>query len=94
MNEISNFCHGTCSAEAAISDNKELHDPNFEKKAVTSYKGFDPMSPPYAINNRGNKAPLNIKTVSPDAVHYGGVLEYNAHNLYGKCNIIAKICAL
>ena len=42
------------------------------------------INPPYAINNKGSKAPLNIKTLDPDAIHYGGVLEYDAHNLYGK----------
>ena len=40
--------------------------------------------PPYAIDNQGSKAPLNIKTLDPDAIHYGGVLEYDAHSVYGK----------
>ena len=93
MNEISNFCHGACSAEDVISDKKWLHDSNFQKKTVTSYKGFDPMSPPYAIDNQGIHAPLSIRTVSPDAVHYGGVLEYNTHNLYGKRRA-TNICVL
>ena len=39
--------------------------------------------PPYAIDNQGSKAPLNMKTLDPDAIHYDGVLEYDAHNLYG-----------
>lgn len=39
--------------------------------------------PPYAIDNQGSKKPLMKKTVSPDAVHYGGLKEYDVHNLYG-----------
>ena len=33
---------------------------------------------PYVPGNR----PLETKTISLDAVHYGGILEYNAHQLY------------
>lgn len=46
--------------------------------------GFNPLTPPYGINNQGNRIALNTKTLDMDAVHHGGVLEYNAHNLFGK----------
>lgn len=39
---------------------------------------------PYSINNQGSKQPLRKKTVSPSAIHYGGLKEYDVHNLYGK----------
>ena len=41
------------------------------------------INPPYSINNQGFKAPLNTKALAVHAVHYGDVLEYDAHNLYG-----------
>eukprot|EP00197_Chlamydomonas_leiostraca_P010624 CAMPEP_0202870766 /NCGR_PEP_ID=MMETSP1391-20130828/16729_1 /ASSEMBLY_ACC=CAM_ASM_000867 /TAXON_ID=1034604 /ORGANISM="Chlamydomonas leiostraca, Strain SAG 11-49" /LENGTH=1290 /DNA_ID=CAMNT_0049551399 /DNA_START=24 /DNA_END=3896 /DNA_ORIENTATION=- len=39
--------------------------------------------PPYAINNQNGHLPLGWKTLAMSAVHHGGVLEYDAHNLYG-----------
>ena len=102
MNEISNFCNGECTSLSngmPIPTNREeytkiresydkwlrskVHKPNKSNK----YTGFDPISPPYGINNQGNKLPLETKAVSTDAVHYGGILEYNVHNLFGKLNI-------
>ena len=41
-------------------------------------------NPPYAINNQGSHKPLMKRTLQPDAVHYGGLLEYDVHNLYGR----------
>ena len=49
--------------------------------------GFSPDDPPYAINNAGSKAALNVKTLDMTTVHYQGVLEYNCKNLFGKWRI-------
>jgi len=76
MNEISNFCNGECYGDS---------HPEESRRSVDVLK-FDPFNPPYRINNQGNRIGLNIRTVDPDAVHYGGVLEYNCHNLYGEFN--------
>ena len=81
MNEVANFCHGYCDNKAASV-----------KKARTG--AFDPVNPPYAINNRMERLPLNYKTTDMDVSHYGGVLEYDAHNLYGATETIATKQAL
>ena len=51
-------------------------------------------NPPYKINNNGYTAPLNTKTLDMDAVHYGGILEYNVHSLFGHTEGIATRRAL
>ncbi len=74
MNEASNFCNGACDSQSTSK--------NVSRKGTA---GFDPTDPPYQINNQNSKQPLNIKTLDMNAMHYGGVPEYNAHNLYGEC---------
>jgi len=51
-------------------------------------------NPPYKINNNGYRAPLNTKTLDMDAVHYGGLLEYDVHSLFGFTESIATRKAL
>lgn len=82
MNEISNFCNGACNSDEDFNENDgERVGESFYMDQV--HVGFDPNNPPYAINNQGNHIALNIKTLDMDAQHYGGVLEYNSHNLFG-----------
>ncbi|KAK6363546.1 hypothetical protein TWF730_000974 [Orbilia blumenaviensis] len=53
---------------------------------------FDPSSPPgltnppYSVNHGGVDWPLNARSISVETTHYGGVLEYNIHNLFGHLN--------
>ena len=76
MNEISNFCNGECgNGDSNSGGSRRL--PGYPAS-------FDPNNPPYKINNQGNRVALNVKTLDMDAQHHGGVLEYNAHNLFGK----------
>ncbi|KAL8170866.1 hypothetical protein V2J09_022670 [Rumex salicifolius] len=51
-------------------------------------------NPPYAINNSGSKRPINEKTIPASATHFGGVAEYNVHNLYGYLESKATNAAL
>lgn len=83
MNEISNFCDGECSGGGKkfnTTDDKRIEEFVYKDEKDV---GFNPNSPPFAINNKGSRAPLNVKTLDMDALHYDGVLEYNVHNLYG-----------
>ena len=77
MNEPSNFCDGAC----ASSNNYTSKLLNTTKKSDAE---FDPTDPPYQIDNQKSKQVLKTKTLDMDAVHYGGVPEYNAHSLYGR----------
>ncbi|KAF9918832.1 alpha-glucosidase maltase [Lobosporangium transversale] len=53
-----------------------------------------PNQPPYKINNNNEYADLEYRTISPDALHYGGITEYDAHNLYGHMEAIATYNAM
>ena len=55
---------------------------------------FDPNYPPYKINNMGGRRDLDVKTTDADAYHYNGVLEYDAHNLYGIAETISTYKAV
>ncbi|WCJ19443.1 Alpha-glucosidase [Euphorbia peplus] len=94
MNEISNFCWGDCT----IPEGKKCPDGKgpgwvccLDCKNVT-YTKWD--TPPYKINASGVQAPIGYKTIATSAVHYNGVLEYDAHNIYGFTQAIATHKAL
>lgn len=98
MNEPASFCDGHCYPGLE----QEVHELIFQDgnkdlgsiKESSSTGGFDPLNPAYKINNAGWEAPLALKTVSPDALHYNNTLHYNVHNLYGHMEAIATRNAL
>ena len=96
MNEASNFCDGECTQEKNIQNEFKLSlDSN--SKHTGSDNGiieFGPNNPPYVINNQNLSLPLNTKTLDMDAYHFGNILVYNAHNLYGLTESMATYEAL
>ncbi|KXJ86898.1 glycosyl hydrolases family 31-domain-containing protein [Microdochium bolleyi] len=71
--DISNEDSTTSTAELM----RRAAKPKKNKKKHTR----DVANPPYAIDNFHGD--LDGKTVSPEAVHHGGYLDYDFHNLFG-----------
>ena len=105
MNEVSNYCTGdVCAVPAGkeiAANNKFVCElecasgpGSLAGKAAPVPIPAGIWSPPYAINNGDAEVPLAVKTLPPTAVHAGGVLDYDVHNLYGHYQSIATASAL
>ena len=106
MNEVSNYCTGdVCAVPAGkeiAANNKFVCELECVSGAAASLAGkAAPIpipagiwAPPYAINNGDAEVSLAVKTLPPTAVHAGGVLEYDVHNLYAHYQSIATASAL
>ena len=82
MNECANFCDGQCSSASLVEN---IVATMMKKEQAQKMAGnFDPNNPTYLINNRCFRTPLYTRTLAMDAQYYGGVLELDAHNLYGE----------
>ncbi|RDX96234.1 Alpha-xylosidase 1 [Mucuna pruriens] len=88
MNEASNFCSGKCKIPKGKCPTGT--GPGWicclDCKNITKTRWDDP---PYKINASGIKAPIGFKTIATSAYHYNGVLEYDAHSLYGFAQSVA-----
>ncbi|KAF6137394.1 hypothetical protein GIB67_036431 [Kingdonia uniflora] len=96
MNEVSNFCSGLCTIpkDRPCPGSGPGWECCLDCKNITKTRWDDP---PYKINVSaitGTQLPLGFKTIATSAVHYNGVLEYNAHSLYGFSHAIATHEAL
>lgn len=94
MNEASNFCSGKCK----IPKGKQCPSGTgpgwiccLDCKNITNTRWDDP---PYKINASGQQNPIGFKTIATSAVHYNGVLEYDAHSIYGFSQSVATHKAL
>ncbi|XP_059655520.1 alpha-xylosidase 1 [Cornus florida] len=94
MNEASNFCSGLCT----IPKGKQCPTGSgpgwiccLDCKNITKTRWDDP---PYKINASGLQVPVGYKTIATSAVHYKGVLEYDAHSIYGFSQSVATHKAL
>lgn len=94
MNEASNFCTGKCTIPKGVQC-PNVTGPGWicclDCKNITKTRWDDP---PYKINASGIQAPIGYKTIATSAVHYNGVLEYNAHSIYGFSQSVATHKAL
>ncbi|CAO2198822.1 unnamed protein product [Urochloa humidicola] len=95
MNEASNFCTGKCTIpkthQCPIPDSKTPWVCCLDCKNITNTRWDEP---PYKINASGQTARLGFNTIATSATHYNGILEYNAHSLYGFSQAIATHKAL
>ncbi|KAI1492924.1 glycoside hydrolase family 31 protein [Biscogniauxia mediterranea] len=90
MSEVSSFCAGSCgssSRQYPVSKSVASID-----STTLASGGRDVNYPPYAINN--GKGELAGNTVSPNATHHGGALEYDFHNVFGHQILNATYYAL
>ncbi|KAH7431428.1 hypothetical protein KP509_08G047500 [Ceratopteris richardii] len=94
MNEASNFCTGiSCTLPMGSTC------PNLEEQTtcclICNNKNMTQWDdPPYKINSSNVERPLGNKTIAVSATHFGGILEYDAHNLYGFSEAISTNRAL
>ncbi|CAB4265017.1 unnamed protein product [Prunus armeniaca] len=93
MNEASNFCSGKCKIPKGQCPTGS--GPGWvcclDCKNITKTRWDEP---PYKINASGLQVPIGFKTIATSATHYNGVLEYDAHSLYGFSQSIATHKAL
>ncbi|XP_024370567.1 alpha-xylosidase 1 isoform X2 [Physcomitrium patens] len=90
MNEASNFCTGSACSFDTLTLGMGKNDSDNDRCLLHCVNGtsrFD--DPPYKINHVGTYDNLGVKTIAMTVKHYNGVLEYDAHNLYGLCESIA-----
>lgn len=81
MNEPASFCVGSCGSNLTGHPPLPWEDSTYKPDVPQQFK-----EPNYSIHNfHGN---LSIKTVSTEAVHYGGLTEFQVHNLYGHMEAI------
>ncbi|KAI0473381.1 glycoside hydrolase family 31 protein [Xylariaceae sp. FL0804] len=85
MSEVSSFCTGSCGSanRSYIVDTLGTEDSSSSSRpalgAVSDTRDIN--SPPYTINNY--KGTLGGNTISPNATHHDGTVQYDFHNVWG-----------
>lgn len=92
MNEVSNFCNVDGRGQVCVLSERPC-DSNLcclDCREVDIGNAYD--NPPFLPHVASKR--LGARTIQASAVHAGGVLEYNAHNLYGLMESIATNAGL
>lgn len=97
MNEASNFCSGNqCSftpeSLTVFANKSDSSNNECVLQCVEGASRFD--DPPYKIDHVGKYSSIGDKTIAMTVKHWNGVLEYDAHNLYGLSESIVTQKAL
>lgn len=85
MNELANFCPGTtCTRTAGVQCPAV---GSLDLLTTCCLQCLDDKNkwnyPPFAINNGNGRDKLFNKGISTSSLQYGGIRQYDAHNLYG-----------
>ncbi|CAG8526740.1 12337_t:CDS:10, partial [Dentiscutata heterogama] len=96
MNEPASWCRGECTDVNIVeqilpygqANDQEINNilnngPGSITSPATIMYNSNLNDPPYRIDNGGARLPLDSLTLSMDARHANGFLEYDVHNLYG-----------
>ncbi|CAG8596714.1 11824_t:CDS:10, partial [Scutellospora calospora] len=98
MNEPASWCKGECTDSNfvkptlpnSLTNDIQQHDdiplfiPNNESVSInTTVDSLNLNEPPYRIDNGAARLPLDSLTLSMDARHANGFVEYDVHNLFG-----------
>ncbi|KAI1502562.1 glycoside hydrolase family 31 protein [Biscogniauxia marginata] len=94
MSEVSSFCTGSCGSASRPyyieSTSAALTSPFLPAGPTPGVRNIN--YPPYTINNAQGE--LAGRTISPNATHHGGALEYDFHNVFGHQILNATYYAL
>ncbi|KAI0204340.1 glycoside hydrolase family 31 protein [Astrocystis sublimbata] len=92
MNEVSSFCVGSCGSEERHYDVSSSTSSSSAAAELAAADTRDIEFPPYAVNNYHGQ--LGGKTMSPNATHGDGTLQYDFHNVWGHLYLNATYHAL
>ncbi|KAL3667012.1 hypothetical protein V7S43_007957 [Phytophthora oleae] len=85
MNELANFCPGTsCARKPSETCPKRGNSTTMTICCLNcsdNDNNFD--NPPFTINNAGTHDTIYNKGISTSTLQYGGIRQYDSHNLYG-----------
>ncbi|KAI1810462.1 glycoside hydrolase family 31 protein [Poronia punctata] len=85
MNEVSSFCTGSCGSSerdyGVVSPRSSFIQPSPNTESTNMADPRDLGTPPYTINNYHGG--LAGHTMSPNATHGDGTVQYDLHNLWG-----------